>query len=129
MMRQSIFLFSTRTPTSSGLRKRAQRRLLSTTEKSPTPNTAVAEKCGSLAVAEEAADTNFVSSYQHVLRHGPGDGVITLNVGGKEFKTLQSTMQQSTVLCETVARAQANGEVLDQKVVFVDRDPTHFPLF
>ncbi|KAG7343519.1 BTB/POZ domain containing protein [Nitzschia inconspicua] len=114
MMRVSI-PYITRNQTPSGLaRKCAQQQRLLSTE--------------SLAVAEEAADTNFVSSYQHVLRHGPGDGVITLNVGGKEFKTLQSTIQESTVLCQTVARAQANGEVLDQQIIFVDRDPTHFPL-
>ena len=59
---------------------------------------------------------------------GPGDGIITINVGGKEFKTLQSTIQASPVLCETIERARQHNEVIDQKTIFVDRDPTHFPL-
>jgi hypothetical protein len=61
------------------------------------------------------------------VRHGPGDGVIKLNVGGTEFVTLRSTVESNVVLSEYVARAQANGESLD-KSVFIDRDPQHFGL-
>ncbi|KAL3918619.1 MAG: hypothetical protein SGARI_007418 [Bacillariaceae sp.] len=68
--------------------------------------------------------------FQPVVRNGPGDAIITINVGGKDFKTLRSTVQASPVLCETIAIAEAQGEFTysDGKAIFVDRDPTHFPL-
>jgi hypothetical protein len=72
--------------------------------------------------------SSSIPDYEPVIRHGRGDGVITVNVGGTQFKTLQSTIQASPVLCETIARARANGEMVDQNIIFVDRDPTHFPL-
>jgi BTB/POZ domain len=58
-------------------------------------------------------------------RHGPGDGVVKLNVGGKEFLTLRSTIQSNAVLADYVARAEANCE-FNGGAVFIDRDPTHF---
>ena len=60
-----------------------------------------------------------------ISRHGVGDGVITLNVGGKNFLTLRSTINQNAVLTEYVTRAEANKE-LTQEAVFIDRDPKHF---
>jgi BTB/POZ domain len=64
-----------------------------------------------------------------VARHGPGDAVITLNVGGKEFFTLRSTVASNDVLAEHVARAEANQEFTrGGSAIFIDRDPTHFPL-
>eukprot|EP00521_Asterionellopsis_glacialis_P007091 CAMPEP_0195285214 /NCGR_PEP_ID=MMETSP0707-20130614/3134_1 /TAXON_ID=33640 /ORGANISM="Asterionellopsis glacialis, Strain CCMP134" /LENGTH=285 /DNA_ID=CAMNT_0040344681 /DNA_START=62 /DNA_END=919 /DNA_ORIENTATION=- len=62
-----------------------------------------------------------------ITRHGVGDGVIILNVGGKEFKTLRSTVASNQVLADHVARAEANHEYISgSTAVFVDRDPTHF---
>ena len=62
-------------------------------------------------------------------RHGPGDAVIKLNVGGKEFVTLRSTVESNAVLSDYIRRAEANGENLDGgSAVFIDRDPTHFGL-
>ena len=61
-----------------------------------------------------------------IVRHGPGDGVMTLNVGGKEFQTLRSTIASNAVLADHVARAEANQEITIKGSVFVDRDPTHF---
>mmetsp|Transcript_28264 Transcript_28264/g.68783 ORF Transcript_28264/g.68783 Transcript_28264/m.68783 type:complete len:318 (+) Transcript_28264:79-1032(+) len=61
-----------------------------------------------------------------VPRHGHGDRLIKLNVGGKEFPTLQSTLQASPVLAEYCARAEANGELESSGAIFIDRDPTHF---
>jgi hypothetical protein len=80
------------------------------------------------AVSEGSGVSSGLTSHQIVSRNGPLDSIITLNVGGKEFKTLQSTIQASPVLCETIEKASANGEFVDHKAVFVDRDPTHFPL-
>mmetsp|Transcript_8390 Transcript_8390/g.11932 ORF Transcript_8390/g.11932 Transcript_8390/m.11932 type:complete len:226 (-) Transcript_8390:189-866(-) len=61
------------------------------------------------------------------MRHGVGDGLIILNVGGKEFKTLRSTVAANQVLSDHVARAEANHEYLSgTTAVFIDRDPTHF---
>jgi hypothetical protein len=60
-----------------------------------------------------------------ITRHGANDGVITLNVGGKNFLTLRSTISQNAVLSEYVARAEANKE-LAQEAVFIDRDSKHF---
>ncbi|GBG23981.1 Hypothetical Protein FCC1311_002002 [Hondaea fermentalgiana] len=62
-----------------------------------------------------------------LARHGPGDGVVVLDVGGKEFRTLRSTIALSPVLAEYVSRAERNQELLNEKV-FVDRDPTYFGL-
>lgn len=122
MIRQSSLLWTRRNPSCAA--RWSQKRLFSTEKATPTP---VAES-SEAASLEESATADLLLSYQHVVRHGPGDGIITVNVGGKDFKTLQSTIQASPLLCETIARAQANGEILDQKVIFVDRDPTHFPL-
>lgn len=60
-----------------------------------------------------------------LVRHGPGDGVVKLNVGGKEFLTLRSTIQSNAVLADYVARAEANSE-FNGGAVFIDRDHTHF---
>jgi hypothetical protein len=62
-----------------------------------------------------------------VTRHGEGDGVITLNVGGKEFITLRSTIQDNPVLYNRVLKAEANQEFTNG-AVFIDRDPTYFHL-
>ena len=61
-----------------------------------------------------------------IRRHGPGDGVITLNVGGKKFQTLRSTVAQNEVLMDHVFRAEANAELSDGEAIFIDRDPAHF---
>lgn len=62
-----------------------------------------------------------------LTRHGPGDGVVVLDVGGKPFKTLRSTVQSNRVLAAYVERAEANQEFVGG-AVFVDRDPKHFGL-
>mmetsp|Transcript_20158 Transcript_20158/g.43787 ORF Transcript_20158/g.43787 Transcript_20158/m.43787 type:complete len:270 (-) Transcript_20158:120-929(-) len=62
-----------------------------------------------------------------IQRHGPGDGVITLNVGGKTFQTLRSTIAQNEVLMDHVVRAETNMEMLGaDNAIFIDRDPNHF---
>jgi hypothetical protein len=62
-----------------------------------------------------------------VTRHGHGDRLIKLNVGGKEFQTLRSTLQASPVLSEYVTRAEANNELESSSgAIFIDRDPTYF---
>ena len=83
----------------------------------------------------EATATNSVNNglpYPEGLvasRHGPGDAVICLNVGGKEFVTLRSTVNMNEVLRTHVIRAEANEEFTHQgKAVFIDRDPAQFGL-
>ena len=62
-----------------------------------------------------------------IARHGKGDAVVVLDVGGKEFKTLRSTVESNTVLSSLVARAEANAELTQGgKAIFIDRDPKHF---
>mmetsp|Transcript_42525 Transcript_42525/g.77687 ORF Transcript_42525/g.77687 Transcript_42525/m.77687 type:complete len:236 (+) Transcript_42525:126-833(+) len=63
-----------------------------------------------------------------IQRHGPSDGVITLNVGGKNFQTLRSTIAQNEVLMDHVVRAEANPEIITSgdHAIFIDRDPKHF---
>jgi hypothetical protein len=64
-----------------------------------------------------------------MIRHGPGDGVITLNVGGKEFHTLRSTINCNEVLRDHVTRAEANQEFMKGgSAIFIDRDPANFGL-
>jgi hypothetical protein len=68
-------------------------------------------------------------SANEMLRHGPGDGVITLNVGGKEFHTLRSTINSNQVLRDHVTRAEANQEFMKgSSAIFIDRDPGNFGL-
>lgn len=61
-----------------------------------------------------------------IERHGSNDACITLNVGGKEFHTLRSTVNSNAVLADHVARAEANKEITKNGAVFIDRDPKHF---
>lgn len=64
---------------------------------------------------------------REIARHGKGDGVVVLDVGGKEFKTLRSTVESNSVLSTLVARAEANAELTQGgKAIFIDRDPKHF---
>ena len=65
-------------------------------------------------------------SLGEIVRHGPGDGCVILNVGGKEFHTLRSTVNSNAVLADHVARAEANQEFTKNGAVFIDRDPEHF---
>ena len=80
------------------------------------------KKCSSTV-----ATTNTAIVSQIIQRHGPGDKVITLDVGGKKFQTLRSTIAQNKVLYDHVLRAEANLEyAADNNAVFIDRDPKHF---
>ena len=75
---------------------------------------------------ETALEASNTSS-RAITRHGKGDAVVILDVGGKEFKTLRSTVESNSVLSSLVARAEANAELTQGgKAIFVDRDPKHF---
>ena len=77
------------------------------------------------AVSGESAAS--AAKIESIVRHGSGDGVICLDVGGKRFHTLRSTIAANPVLKDIVARAEANGELTSAgNAVFVDRDPEHF---
>lgn len=52
-----------------------------------------------------------------------------LNVGGKAFQTLRSTIAQNRVLMDHVVRAELNNEILGkEQAIFVDRNPKHFDI-
>jgi hypothetical protein len=57
--------------------------------------------------------------------------LLVLNVGGKEFTTLRSTVQECSI-ARAITSAEAKGEAAKTAngttTVFIDRDPTHFPL-
>lgn len=75
---------------------------------------------------EVPSELEQVVAEQHVIvRHSKEDAVVTLNVGGKEFVTLRSTLQINPVLHDRVLKAEANKEFI-KGAVFVDRDPVHF---
>ncbi|CAJ1969300.1 unnamed protein product [Cylindrotheca closterium] len=67
----------------------------------------------------------MVAEQQLIVRHSNADSVVNLNVGGKEFVTLRSTLQTNPVLYDRVLKAEINNELV-KGAVFVDRDPTHF---
>lgn len=86
---------------------------------------------GPSAVTPSTASANLEaigqSSATSVVRHGPDDKVMCLDVGGKHFYTLKSTIAANPVLADIVARAEANGALTSSgNAVFVDRDPKHF---
>mmetsp|Transcript_32562 Transcript_32562/g.66477 ORF Transcript_32562/g.66477 Transcript_32562/m.66477 type:complete len:331 (+) Transcript_32562:49-1041(+) len=77
--------------------------------------------------AQTSVEGEIETAYPLIERHGPGDGVITLNVGGKNFHTLRSTVSQNAVLMDLVMRAEKNCETTpESNAIFVDRDPKHF---
>lgn len=78
-------------------------------------------------VKAEAQGGQALSETSFIVRHGEADGVITLNVGGKEFKTLRSTIQVNPVLRDHVLKAEANKELINE-AVFIDRSPENFGL-
>jgi len=84
------------------------------------------EKEASVAAEGTLLEGTKTKNLGDVIRHGPGDSVIALNVGGKEFHTLRSTVNSNPVLADHVARAEANKEITKNGAVFIDRDPEHF---
>ena len=77
----------------------------------------------------EVAATETTTAIPTIIRHGKNDGVLTLNVGGKNFQTLRSTIQQNEVLREYVLRAETNNEIISKdNAIFIDRDPKHFDM-
>jgi len=84
-------------------------------------------KSATTSLEAASSDATTTASLDSVVRHGPGDKVVCLDVGGKHFYTLRSTVAANPVLTEIVTRAEANGELTSNgHAVFVDRDPKHF---
>jgi BTB/POZ domain len=77
--------------------------------------------------AKELANDSAASAMAQITRHGLGDGVITLNVGGKEFITLRSTAQMNPVLWNHVIKAELNQE-FTKGAIFIDREASNFGL-
>jgi hypothetical protein len=96
------------------------------------PNNSSPRRFSELTKAETSAQPPVLAveeSAHDIIRHGPGDGVITLNVGGKEFHTLRSTINCNQVLRDHVTRAQANQEFMKGgSSIFIDRDSANFGL-
>jgi len=95
----------------------AQRRLLITSNK--------AESVPAVMPKDFAVEPT-TGELGSIMRLGAGDAYITLNVGGKDFHTLRSTVNSNRVLAEHVARAEANHEITKSGAVFIDRNPDHF---
>ena len=100
------------------------------TNKPPYPRSRfhTSRTCSEDATATAIAETEPIGkeTAQQIERHGVGDATITLNVGGKEFHTLRSTVCSNPVLAKHVYRAEANHEITKNGAVFIDRDPEHF---
>lgn len=84
-------------------------------------------RLSSVAKVETRAELQEQQILGDIVRHGKGDGVVTLDVGGKLFKTLRSTLQINPVLRDRVVKAEANNE-LTNGAIFIDRDPAQFGL-
>lgn len=82
-------------------------------------------KSSFLRKQSSSSSTVTTTATNAIQRHGPGDKVITLDVGGKKFQTLRSTILQNKVLYDHVLRAESNLEYAGD-AVFIDRDPKHF---
>jgi hypothetical protein len=108
----------------------ARRRFWLSTEEANSGSVVVREEIGAVATTTSSATptTTTRTAMVELERHGPGDGCLTLNVGGTEFYTLRSTVQSNAVLALHVARAEANKEILKDGAVFIDRDPKYFGL-
>ena len=113
-----------------------KKRLFSSNPKENTSNSNASSPSSPSTVTDVTlAETDSVllegsisKSLGKIVRHGKGDACIVLNVGGKEFITLRSTVASNPVLADHVARAEANKEIMPgaSKSVFIDRDPSHF---
>ena len=108
--------------------------LSSTTNTTTTTTTSSSLAESSNDAALTTTTSTSTTPWSTVTRYGPADGMIKLNVGGKEFVTLRSTLQSSAVLHQCVCQAeqQQHGQQLlggdKPTTIFIDRDPTHFPL-
>ncbi|RCN51303.1 K+ channel tetramerization domain protein [Ancylostoma caninum] len=55
--------------------------------------------------------------------------IISLNVGGKIFSTTAGTLQEATKLADYFKGTISNPfDDEEKKTIFIDRDPTYFPL-
>jgi hypothetical protein len=78
------------------------------------------------AVVDHIIEGSNTENLGRVIRHGRGDAPISLNIGGKEYLTLRSTVNSNPVLADHVARALRNGETTKNGAIFIDRDSAHF---
>ena len=93
-----------------------------------TATTAAAAAAAAKVATPQMLQGSNTQSLGKIIRHGRGDACITLNVGGKEFYTLRSTIAMNSVLSDHVVRAEQNHEIVRNGAVFIDRDPEHFPI-
>ena len=73
-----------------------------------------------LLCSEAAPATDKLSG---PARMSAQDGITKLNVRGKQFITLRSTVAQSPMLHKCVEAAEGNDALLQDGTVFIDRDP------
>ena len=124
---------------SSSCSRRAPRRVVTrssssfsfSSSSSVEPSSAAAAVATNNTTLEECATTTTTT--WHHRRRGPQDAMIKLNVGGKEFVTLRSTVESNVVLAEYYQRHLQQQHATttastNNDVIFIDRDPTHFPL-
>lgn len=73
---------------------------------------------------DDSTTENWNKKAENIERNGPDDMIISVHVGGEEFKTLKSTLQICPRLWDALERAEKR-ESFD--TIFIDRDPKHFP--
>ncbi|KAL7473579.1 hypothetical protein ACHAXS_014048 [Conticribra weissflogii] len=137
-LRQHLASNSATSTTNRALGRRFNPFVMTTThqnasKRTPTSRRPLSSETTSVNTVKHSAQTSakgeMETVYPVIERHGPGDGVITLNVGGKNFHTLRSTVSQNAVLMDHVMRAEKNCETAsDSNAIFIDRDPKHFGL-
>ena len=62
-----------------------------------------------------------------IVRYGANDHVLQLSVGGKQFKTLKSTIASCPRMVDLCYLGKMNKEMSEGGKVFIDRDPELFP--
>ena len=62
-----------------------------------------------------------------IIRYGANDNVLQLSVGGKQFKTLKSTIASCPRMVDLCYLGKMNKEMSEGGRVFIDRDPELFP--
>lgn len=100
-----------------------------TTRRTTSRRTFLSNPSKATIQSEQPLTPSVTSERQKIIRYGKGDEVVTLDVGGKKFRTLRSTVESNEVLARYVTRAEANNELSGEgSAIFIDRDPTHFDI-
>ena len=63
------------------------------------------------------------------MKDGDMEDIVTVDVGGTEFKTLMSTLKKSDTMLRLFCGEEIrNVAKVKSGTIFIDRDPKHFPI-